>query len=51
MTLSRAVEISGLEWDAFREQLHERGLEVAVEESPEEVRAGAALIHHLRDAL
>ena len=50
VTLSRAVEIAGLEWDAFKDKLNERGIEVTVDESPEEVQAGTALIRRLRDA-
>lgn len=49
VTLSRAAEIAGLEWDAFKEQLHERGLATTVEEAPDEVQAGAALIRRIRD--
>jgi predicted HTH domain antitoxin len=50
VTFSRAAEIAGLEWDAFKEQLREHGVEVTVAESPDEVRAGAALVHRLRAA-
>jgi len=49
VTLSRAAEIAGLEWDTFKEKLSERGIEVTVDESPDEVQAGAALIRRLRD--
>ena len=49
VTLSRAAEIARLEWDTFKEKLSERGIEVAVGESPDEVQAGAALIRRLRD--
>ena len=49
ITLSRATEIAGLEWDAFKEKLSERGIETTVDESPDEVQAGAALIRRLRD--
>ena len=50
VTLSRAAEIAGLEWDAFKEKLSERGIETMVDESPDEVQAGAALIRRLRAA-
>lgn len=50
VTLSRAAEIAGLEWDTFKEKLSEQGIEVTVDESPDEVRAGATLIHRLRNA-
>ncbi len=50
ITLSRAAEIAGLEWEAFKEQLHAQGIEVTVEESLDEVRSGAALIGRLRNA-
>src|SRR5215475_8885753 len=50
VTLSRAAEIAGLEWDTFREKLKERGLVTTVDESPAEVQAGAALIRRLRAA-
>ncbi len=50
VTLSRAAEIAGLEWDAFKEKLRERGIEVMVDESLDDVQAGAALIRRLRDA-
>ena len=50
VTLSRAAEVAGLEWDSFKEKLSERGIKVTVEESPDDVQAGAALIRRLRDA-
>src|SRR5262245_23606577 len=50
VTLSRAVEIAGLEWDAFKEKLSEREIETTVDEAPDEVLAGAAVIRRLRDA-
>jgi predicted HTH domain antitoxin len=49
VTLARAAEIAGLEWDAFKEKLSARGIETTVDESPDEVQAGAALIGRLRD--
>ena len=49
VTLSRAAEIAGLEWDLFKQKLSERGIEVIVDESPDEVQAGASLIRRLRD--
>ena len=50
VTLSRAAEVAGLERETFREQLSDRGIEVTVDESPDDVQAGAALIRRLRDA-
>lgn len=50
VTLSRATEVAGLEWDSFKEKLSEQGVEISVDESPEDVRAGAALLHRLREA-
>ena len=50
VTLSRAAEIAGLEWEAFKEKLSARGIETTVEEAPDEVQAGATLIRRLRDA-
>lgn len=49
VTLSRAAEVAGLEWDAFKEKLS-KGIETMMDESPDEVQAGAALIRRLRDA-
>ena len=49
VTLSRAAEIAGLEWETFKERLAEQNVPIAVDESPEEVRAGADLIHRLRE--
>ena len=48
VTLSRAAEIAGLEWEDFQAQLAEKGVPLQVDELPEEVEAGAALIHRLR---
>jgi predicted HTH domain antitoxin len=45
VTLERAVEIAGLELETFKERLAEHGVPLYVEESPEEVRASAELIH------
>jgi predicted HTH domain antitoxin len=50
VTLSRAVEVSGLEWDTFKGRLSERGIAMTVDESPDEVQTGVILIRHLRDA-
>ena len=48
VTLSRAAEIAGLEVEAFKERLTEQAVQIVVDESSEEVRAGADLIHRLR---
>lgn len=50
VTLSRATEVAGLEWDSFKEKLSEQSMEISVDESPEDVRAGASLVHRLREA-
>ena len=50
VTLSRAAEIAGLEWDAFKEKLSDRGIETIVDESPAEVQAGVELIRQVRGA-
>jgi predicted HTH domain antitoxin len=49
VTLSRAAEIAQLELEALKEQLAEKDLPLRVDEAPDEVRAGADLIHRLRD--
>ena len=48
VTLARAVEISGLETEAFKDKLGEEDVPLRVDETPEEVRAGAKLIGQLR---
>lgn len=48
VTLSRAVEISGLETDLFKHKLDERQVPLREDEPPEEIRAGAELIGQLR---
>ena len=48
VTLSRAVEISGLETDSFKDKLAERNVPLCMDEPPEEIRPGAELIGHLR---
>jgi predicted HTH domain antitoxin len=50
VTLSRAVENSGLESESFKDKLVERDVPFRVDEPPEEIRAGAELIGHLRQA-
>jgi predicted HTH domain antitoxin len=50
VTLSRAVEISGLETDSFKDKLAEKDVPLRVDEPSEEIRAGADLIGHLRQA-
>ena len=40
VTLSRAAEIAGLEWEAFKQTLAERGVPISVDESPEEIPVG-----------
>lgn len=48
VTLSRAAELAGLEVETFKERLAEQDVPISVDETPEEVRAGAELIHRLR---
>jgi predicted HTH domain antitoxin len=50
VTLTRAAEIAGLELETFKERLAERGVPIHIDEPPEEVRAGADLIHRQREA-
>jgi predicted HTH domain antitoxin len=50
VTLSRSAEIAGLEVETFKTRLVEHGISIPVDESPEEVSAGAELIHRLRQA-
>jgi predicted HTH domain antitoxin len=50
VTLSRAVEIAGLEVETFKTRLVEHGISIPVDGSPEEVSTGAELIHRLRQA-
>lgn len=50
VTLSRAAEVAGMELEAFKERLAKEGVPLRVDESPEEVRVGADLIHRLREA-
>jgi predicted HTH domain antitoxin len=50
VTLSRAAEIAGVELELFKERLAEQDVMLSVDEPPEEVRAGAELIRHLRKA-
>lgn len=50
VTLSRAAEIAGVELETFKERLAEQDIVLSVDEPPEEVRAGAELIRHLRKA-
>ena len=47
-TLSRAAEIAGLELEAFKERLAEKGVPIPVDEPSQEIRAGADLVGHLR---
>lgn len=49
VTLSRAAEMAQLELETFKEQLVEKDLLLEVSETPDDVRAGADFIHHLRD--
>ena len=51
VTLTRAAEIAGLELEAWKEQLAKRAVPILVDESSEEIRAGAELIHHQRKLL
>jgi predicted HTH domain antitoxin len=51
VTLTRAAEIAGLELEALKAQLAKRDVPLLVDESSEEMRAGAALIHHQRQLL
>ncbi len=48
VTLVRAAEISGLEVEAFKQQLTEQNVPIAVDEPVDEIHAGAGLIHRLR---
>jgi predicted HTH domain antitoxin len=48
VTLSRAVEISGLETESFKDKLAEMDVSLRADELPEEIRVGAELIGHLR---
>jgi predicted HTH domain antitoxin len=49
VTLSRAAEIAGLEFEALKERLAEQDIPIVVDESFEEVHSGAELIHRLRE--
>lgn len=49
VTLARAAEIAQLEWEAFKERLAAKDVPIRVDEPPDEVRAGAAMIHRLRE--
>lgn len=48
VTLACAAEMAQLELETFKEQLAEKDLPLEVSEAPEDVRAGADLIHQLR---
>jgi predicted HTH domain antitoxin len=48
VTLSRATEIAGLELETFKEKLAEHDVPIRVDESLQEIRSGADLIHRLR---
>lgn len=48
VTLSRAAEMAQLELETFKAQLAEKDLLLEVSETPDDVRAGANLIQHLR---
>jgi predicted HTH domain antitoxin len=48
VTLSRAAEIAGLELQTFKDKLAEKDVPIQVDESPNEIRAGADLINRLR---
>jgi predicted HTH domain antitoxin len=50
VTIARAVEISGLETESFKDALSERDIPLRVDETPEEIRAGTELIGQLRHA-
>lgn len=50
VTLARGAEVAGLELEAFKEKLAAEEIPLLVDESPEEVQAGADLIHRLRRA-
>lgn len=50
VTLARAAEIAGLEFEAFKEQLARHNASVQVDTSPTEVRTGAEVIRRLREA-
>jgi predicted HTH domain antitoxin len=48
VTLSRAAELAGLEMESFKERLAQQGLSIPVDETPEEIYAGAEMIRRLR---
>ena len=48
VTLTRAAEIAGLEMETFKQQLAEQDVPIAVDESADEIHAGAGSIHRLR---
>lgn len=48
VTLSRAAEIANLELEAFQQTLADHDVPIQVNETPEEVRQGAELVHRLR---
>jgi predicted HTH domain antitoxin len=50
VTLSRAAETANMELETFKEELAGKGVPIRVDESPEEIRAGAHVIHHIRNA-
>jgi predicted HTH domain antitoxin len=50
VTLARAAEIAGLEWETFKERLAERGIPIPIDAPPEEIQAGAELLRRQREA-
>lgn len=50
VTLSRAAEIADMELESFKEKLSEVGVRIQMDESPEEVHAGAERIRQWRSA-
>lgn len=50
VTLARAAEIAGLEFEAFKEQLARHNVSVQIDTSLTEVRTGADVIRCLREA-
>jgi predicted HTH domain antitoxin len=50
VTLARAVEIAGLEWEEFKARLAEQGISLMVEGEASDVLAGADLIQRLRQS-
>jgi predicted HTH domain antitoxin len=48
VTLARAAEIAGLEVETFKDCLGTHNVGITIDESPDEISAGATLIQQLR---